>query len=530
MKVTNRIADLRRFFPFSRCETTLRTKALSLGKCVKYESGESLLFSGSPAKHCGLILEGQAVAFKIDSSGRRYQLCLGEGCFVGLETLEEDSTYTAKITALSDLEVLFWNADGLKQLCDASPEFYSGIQMLNDGRVYQEQWLIPETDVTDPVLSSVRAHWLSIAAPAFLIIPALLICLGACGMLIRRYIAAWLLVFGLLAAAGTLLYKLLTSRANERLILTTSNLIHVPADSEAEMNVARLSGLESVSVVQNVLERLFLAGRISYVTDTQKFTTPLLHDPVLLAELIHDFAERASLGRPIPLRTGGSEPVKVPLTNTGGGASGPAGVPVAPETPEMGSLPPFKTIEFHAHWALLVKMIMKPLLCILVSFYAMHYFRNNPYVYQIRRVLLVIAVIAAAGVVYQILAWKNHRFIIEEDCVKDYSKKPFSAEDLNMAMNHKIQSVRFEKQGFFQMLLDYGTVYILAGEGELSFDYVGQPQKVQQLINDTCARFENKRQMEEEARRRVYITDLVNEIQRETNPNPDRTDLSQEEN
>ena len=69
MKVSDRIADLRRYFPFSLGETTLRTQALSLGKCVKYSTGESVLLSGSPAKHCGLILSGQAVAFKFDSNG-----------------------------------------------------------------------------------------------------------------------------------------------------------------------------------------------------------------------------------------------------------------------------------------------------------------------------------------------------------------------------------------------------------------------------------------------------------------------------
>ena len=136
MKVSDRIADLRRYFPFSLGETTLRTQALSLGKCVKYSTGESVLLSGSPAKHCGLILSGQAVAFKFDSNGNRYQLCLEEGCFVGLETLREESTYTAKIVAVSDLEILFWNSDGLKKLCDYSPEFAQGIQMLDDGRVY----------------------------------------------------------------------------------------------------------------------------------------------------------------------------------------------------------------------------------------------------------------------------------------------------------------------------------------------------------------------------------------------------------
>ena len=108
MKVSDRIADLRRYFPFSLGETTLRTQALSLGRCVKYETGETVLLSGFPAKHCGLILSGQAVAFKFNENGRRYQLCLEEGCFVGLETLREESSYTSKIVAVTDLEILFW--------------------------------------------------------------------------------------------------------------------------------------------------------------------------------------------------------------------------------------------------------------------------------------------------------------------------------------------------------------------------------------------------------------------------------------
>ena len=39
---------------------------------------------------------------------------------------------------------------------------------------------------------------------------------------------------------------------------------------------------------------------------------------------------------------------------------------------------------------------------------------------------------------------------------------------------------------------------------------------VQQLIMDACNRFEAKRQLEEESRRRAYISDLVREIQNET--------------
>ncbi len=514
MKVSDRIADLRRYFPFSLGETTLRTQALSLGKCVKYDAGESVLLSGSPAKHCGLILSGQAVAFKFDENGRRYQLCLEEGCFVGLESLQEENSYTAKVVAATDLEILFWNTEGLRQLCDYSPEFAHGMKMLDDGRIYQEQWLVPETDVTDPVLCSLSPHWLSISAPALLILLLLLIVLGVCAMLIRRYLAAWLLVFAVLAAAGTLLYRKISSGMNERIIATTKNLIMIPENSDEDMPVIRLAGLQSINVDRNFFDSLINGGRIVLETDTQKYITPPVYAPVETAKLVHNFSEHAALGRPIVLRIE-NKPIKnVQLKNEA--VSEPPAPSYEQAAPDRNALPPFQPVEFRAHWAMCFRMISKPLLVLCTALYAIDYFRYHVYFNMFGKILLVIAAAAAAGIVYQFFSWRNHRFFIEEDCVKDYSKRPFSKEDLNMAMNHKIQSVRYEKNGFFQSLLNYGTVYILAGEGELSFDYVSDPRHIQQLIMDTCNRFEAKRQLEEEARRRAYISDLVREIQNET--------------
>lgn len=514
MKVSDRIADLRRYFPFSLGETTLRTQALSLGRCVKYETGETVLLSGSPAKHCGLILSGQAVAFKFDDNGRRYQLCLEEGCFVGLETLREESSYTSKIVAVTDLEILFWKSDGVKQLCDYSPEFSQGMKMLDDGRVYQEQWLVPETDIMDPVLCSLRPHWLSISAPVLLILLILFIALGICAMLIRRYLAAWLLVFAALAAAGTLLYRKITSGMNERIIATTKNLILVPENSDEDTTVVRLAGLQTIDVDRSFFDRLVNGGRIILETEKQKVITPSVYDPVQTANLIYDYSEIAALGRPIVLRVENKAIKNNPRRNEN---TVEQTVPEeVREKVDQKDLPPFQTAEFRAHWAMCFRMMFKPLLVLCTALYAIHYFRYHAYFSVIGRVLLVIAAAAAAGIVYQFFSWRNHRFFIEEDCVKDYSKRPFSKEDLNMAMNHKIQSVRYEKNGLFQTLLNYGTVYILAGEGELSFDYVSDPRHVQQLIMDTCNRCEAKRQLEEEARRRAYISDLVREIQNET--------------
>ena len=133
MNVSDRNVDLRSFFPFRSCSDALLTRAQALGRCVKYNTGERVLLSGSPAKHCGVIIDGQAVAFKIDENGKRYQLCLDEGCFIGLETVQPQSSYNAKITALSDLEVFFWNTDGLTELMNDFPEFADALSMLDNG-------------------------------------------------------------------------------------------------------------------------------------------------------------------------------------------------------------------------------------------------------------------------------------------------------------------------------------------------------------------------------------------------------------
>ena len=517
MKVSERDIDLNAYFPFGCCEEELRRKAAGLGKCVRYAAGETVLNSGSPAKHCGMITEGQAVAFKLDGTGRRYQLSLEEGCFIGLETLEAESSYTAKIVALTDLEVFFWNRKGLSQMQELSPEFRDAMRMLNGGRTYQEQWLIPETDITDPVLCSLQTFWLSAIAPAFLIIPVMLICLGACGMLIRRYPAAWLLAAALLLAGGSLLYRNITARLNERVIATSKNLILIPRNNDDKMVVARLSGLQSLNVERNLAERLMDVGRVSFLTEDRRYVTPLIYNPVQAAFLVHDFAERASSGRFIPLMSGKNELKSIPLRGETNPAEAAAEA-VKPEKTENRVLPDFEPIEFHAHWALLIRMIFGHILFIIAALIAARFFRTNVNADFIRAVLFFAAGIAGIVILLRIVEWRSNRFRIEEDCLRDCNKKPFANEEMNVAMNHKIQSVRFEKSGFFQVLFNYGTVYILAGEGELTFDYVSDPKNVQKLIMDTCSRYEEKRRLEEEARRRVYISDLVSEIRSEAGP------------
>ena len=523
MNISDRNVDLRAFFPFQSCSNALLTRAQDLGRCVKYNTGERVLLSGSPAKHCGMIIDGQAVAFKIDENGKRYQLCMDEGCFIGLETVQPQSSYNAKITALSELEVFFWNADGLAELMNDFPEFADALNMLDNGRLYQEQWLIPETDVTDPVLCSVPSHWLSVAAPAAGILLVLFICLWTCSLLIRRYPVAWLLVLGLFIAGGSLMYRVISKRINQRLIVTTRNLILVTGANDAEMVVSRLSGLQSLSLDQNIFEKLAGIGSVEFFAEDGIHHTPLISGPVQTSAMIRFFAEKASHGRPVPLaakqdRTIPEQQRTVPVPQSPEkpvyADPKPSAAPNPAETKT--AIPKFQVISFRAHWALLIKMLLKPLLALTVILILRNLLRTTPYWANTNKILLITAAGAAAAMVYQFFTWQNHRFYIEEDRVRDYNQQPLRHESQNMAMNNKIESVRFSKEGFFQVLLNYGTVYILAGEGELSFDYVSDPQSVQKQILDNCARHEAKQMMDAESRQREYINNLISEIREES--------------
>ena len=252
----------------------------------------------------------------------------------------------------------------------------------------------------------------------------------------------------------------------------------------------RLYRLQSINVVQNAASRLIDVGSIDLISDEKIVRTPLLKHPDKTAFLIQCFAQKDALDRPISVNSGYTHKEKLSADNKSTDHS-------FDDTLEYED----KKVhyEFRAHWALLIKMIIKPLILIFISLAGIIYFKNEINAVSIQKILLLVLLIGFICMIYQFVSWNNHRFVIEENLIRDFSKKPFSAEDQNMAMTHKIESVRYQKKGFFQVLLNYGTVYILAGDGELSFDYVSNPQHVQTLIINVCSRSENK-----------YVSGVVN--------------------
>ena len=97
---------------------------------------------------------------------------------------------------------------------------------------------------------------------------------------------------------------------------------------------------------------------------------------------------------------------------------------------------------------------------------------------------------------YQIEDWRNDIYIISDEKVVDRNKKPLGREELKEANLGNIEAVRFERQGVFGLIFNFGTVFIRVGQAELTFDDVYNPSDVQREIFRRIADREHHHQQE----------------------------------
>lgn len=480
--------DLAKYYPFNRCSERFTARALQLGSVRLYRAGEVIRPGHQPVTECGLILSGEAIAFESDPNAARYRLCLSRGCFFGLEALDADVEGGAKITALSETAILVWEQADMDFLCENSVSFAKALERLSEGSEYQRNYLIPETDTADPLLCVVRPHPATIVIHCGLILLGMIALLAAFGQLSRYYSPALILMILSILGAGFLIFRSVKQWMGEQWLITAENLIRFDGKQASDPEVTPLAEIESCET-----ERVLLnIGRLKISDGGEGFESFYLEDPDDLSALLRGACRSLPNGKDILQQL----PVAIPEE-----------VSIEAEAEENNG----SNYIFRAHWARLVALELKPLLLTAGIALLMYFSRNStePGLYK----LWIIAFLVCAGsMIYQFIDWRNDLFIITEDAVKDYNRKPLQEETVNVAMLDTIQSVRFEKKSIFQLLFDYGTVFTLAGLGELSFDYVGHPQKIQDLILEQISKRKESLRLEEENRQHAYLDELADKI------------------
>ncbi len=162
------------------------------------------------------------------------------------------------------------------------------------------------------------------------------------------------------------------------------------------------------------------------------------------------------------------------------------------------------SITYRTHWLIMLKKIFFPSLVLL--FLQLALVARISGVFEsidLVGLAIVIGMLDLAALlwwVYQFADWRNDYYVITEDQVVDVYKKPLGTEDKRAAPLKNIQSINFKRNGLLGIFLNFGTVYILIGDNQLTFNNVFNPSEVQrEIFRRLYAREYHLKQVEEKA-------------------------------
>lgn len=173
---------------------------------------------------------------------------------------------------------------------------------------------------------------------------------------------------------------------------------------------------------------------------------------------------------------------------------------------------------WRKHWWILLREMISPLLTVVILFVL---WLAGSLVLGFGRWFDVLFGIALATtfvwLIWRAIDWRNDLYIITDDRVIDIEKVPFIREHRREARLDKIQDVRYLREGFIAIRLDFGNVRLeTAGEiGEFTFDDVPHPRQVQEQIFKRLGDFRGRAQKEAERQRREEVAAMVEKYLRQ---------------
>lgn len=525
---------LRTFFPFNEGEIAFCTKMLRAGKLREFIPGEKTCEFNQNDQIIGLVISGQFLSKERGETRDDFELMLKPGCFVGLTADRTKRIILSNITVQANAVMLIWKRSDFLLLANENENFQEGIILLKKAAAYQRDWDIPGINDREPLLAIYRqsGFYFGFCTAAGLL--ALLLSLWVSGKLFDKLALAP--IIAILCCIGVIVFlaKSYNYWKNEYLFVTPDSVVHTPKERGLNEEIIRTGAIRYVRAKLVPGASLFHLGGIAISTGSQWIHMSMLRKPEILESLIASTNAQKTVKLTNPSAREETSRVRNLAESPSAALSSSASCGsessfsfsdenklttpqlITDPAPAKDSAP--SVIELHAHWGLLIRNTIKPVVfffLILTIFLSGTQYHWQLLSYKAVEISLIAAALFfAVWIIYAFFEWANNRFRIESDCVKDLNKKPFAKEDINIAMMQKIQSVRFKKNGLAQMILNYGTVYILAGENELSFDYVPQPQKVQQQILDACTRFEEEKTRDEESRENARLDRLAAIIQK----------------
>jgi len=164
---------------------------------------------------------------------------------------------------------------------------------------------------------------------------------------------------------------------------------------------------------------------------------------------------------------------------------------------------------YRKHWFMLVKGIWLPFLLFMAGVGTGIAVAAN-YIDFIERStgLLIVGgflFVVFLWLVYGYIDWRNDIFQLTDEQIIDIDRKPFGMERRRSAPLENILSIEYARFGIWEMMFNFGTVFIVVGNTKLTFDHVYHPSEVQQdIFSRMGQRSEQQKQISvEQERERV---------------------------
>jgi hypothetical protein len=309
-------------------------------------------------------------------------------------------------------------------------------------------------------------------------------------------------------------YSIITNR---RVLFQEKIILLYDSRQEAPMNAVLSVGRDTTQI-----GRIFQFGELSVRTYTGVILLPAIRSPELVAETISYLQHQhlTSIGRrervdqmaaALRQQLSGEQPLvaeelKKPQGSNLGFAKFLSNL-VMLRFEEDGK------ITYRTHWLIMLKKLITPtLVLVLLQLILIARLTGLITIADPVSMLIIIGMLDLAGLLwwtYQFFDWRNDYYVLTQDQIMDVSKIPLGTPDKRAAPLRNIQSINFKRNGLLGILFNYGTVYILIGDNQLTFNNVFNPSEVQREIFNRLYAMEYKQKLDEEKAEQLRIREWI---------------------
>ncbi len=461
-----------------------------------YNPGEVIVSQGDEGDRFYLVYSGKVIVRRRKGSRNVKLAEFVSGDHFGEDALMKHARRSATVSALEDTTVLSISRDDffglLKQIqgLHARFEVMVNSHRLTRGRNFS--WL--EQD--EVVYFITRKHHFVLLQSLTWPILGLLLPIFFFALFLA-YPASTLLLWmgiGSLVLLGAWIFLKWLDWSNDYYIVTNRRVLFIEKvillyDSRQE---APLTAILSVNTQSDLVGRSFGFGDVIVRTFVGNIIFKTIGHPEEVEVLLREYWDRTKSSQ----RQSNVDALKYAIRQKLG---------LAPATPQVVAPKPatkpayqfnlFKLrfeekgiITYRKHWFVMFRQTWLPgVLGVSVLIFIIYdFFKNGIFGRDTSLLLglfLGVFLPLALWWLYQTIDWSNDKFQVSGDQIFDIDKTPFGRTQKNVAPLDNILNMEARREGFLEVLFNYGNVYISVGGTQLVFEDVMNPDAVQQDID-----------------------------------------------